>query len=134
MHNATVVKDEPLANYSQNKVVGAFDAEAAQAASAALRARGFAFVQTFSGEQGIQELDFDGDHHGVLGRVNRMLHRLTEDQEMRRYQEELLAGHTVVVVLADDELSKKAALSIMKEHGGQFIHHFGIAVVSKLTP
>lgn len=133
MNNGTVQRDEPLANYSQNKVVGAFDALDAPAVAAALVARGFVDVQTFIGPPGAEELDFSGEHHGVLGRVNRTLHRLTEDQEMRRYQAELLAGNAVVTVFADDELSKKAALVIMESHGGRFIHHFGPAVVTKMT-
>ena len=123
---------EPLVEYLNN-VVGVFGTGEVESVVADLAANGFAdSVDSFCGEEGAKRIDFSGDRHGFLGKVNRVLHWVNEDKDMRRYEAELLAGNCVVMVHADDEWKMRRALRVMRSHDGRYINHFGPLVVTEL--
>lgn len=86
------------------------DRAAAEAAAAALRSAGHAGeddVWVLSGEEGIATVDASGAVHGAWGRVVRLAEELLAEHDvdyLEVLEEELRAGHVVVVVRVGDEV------------------------------
>jgi len=56
-------------------------------------------IKIFSGGEGIRTIDPKGIYHGLVGRLTRVVQSLGEELDhMVRYEEELRAGHFLVVV------------------------------------
>jgi len=125
--------------YPTRKVVGVVDtSDDLEAALSALAAAGLApeSIQVFSGDDGIRCIDSDGYHHGLLGRLTRIFQAVGEEYEhMRRYEEELRAGHYLVAVsVSDDEVERERVAAILSEHGGHFVDYYGPLAIKHLVP
>lgn len=123
---------EPLIEWL-NRVVGVVSPNEGTNVASELAASGFGeLVDSVCGEQGAKRIDFAGERHGLLGKVNRTLHWANEDKYMRRYEAELLAGNCVVLAYADDDEKIGRAHRIIQGHGGRYINHFGSMVITEL--
>jgi len=116
--------------YPTNKLIGAIvDAPHAQAAIEALNVAGFAEdqVDMLCGLEGARRLDVNGKEHGVLARLYRFIEGFgdMEHNHLKRYEQELLAGHFVIAVKARDKESREQARQIVKAHDGYFINFYG---------
>jgi hypothetical protein len=138
MRNATQRQLDFFLRYPTRKVVGVVDtAEQLERILAALSERGIdrKEIMVFAGEEGIQSIDPAGRYHGLLGRLTRVIQVIGEELEhMRRYEEELRAGHYVVVVSVDEDRKKEAAREVLESHGGHFVDYYGPLVIHHLVP
>src|SRR6266545_1989322 len=135
VRSATEQELNRFLRYPARKVIGVVDTSGdLEAALSALRAAGFAreWIQVFSGEEGLRCIDPRGQHHGLLGRLIRIIQSIGEEQEhMRRYEHELRAGHYLVVISVNDgEAERRRAATILSRHGGHFVDYYGpLAIV-----
>ena len=111
-----------------NSVIALLDEpDQAQAALQDLVAQGFDRDSIFvlCGPKGAERLDVSGRHHGLRGRVYRLLERLGDEEErLVRAGDHLAAGGLVLSVPADD--SQKATVArILGGHGSHDMAHFG---------
>jgi hypothetical protein len=91
-------------------------------------------IKVFSGEEGIRTIDPKGIYHGLIGRLTRVAQTLGEELEhMVRYEEELRAGHFLVVVSTPDERSKETAYRAFRDHGGRFVDYYGPLAIEHLV-
>jgi hypothetical protein len=88
----------------------------------------------FSGDEGLRTLDPDGAHHGLLGRLTRVVQAIGEERShMERYERELRAGRFLVVVSMPDERAKEAVRKAFREHGGHFVDYYGPLLIQHLV-
>lgn len=116
--------------YPTNKLIGVIaDAPQAKAAIETLHVAGFAEdrVDLLCGPEGMRRLDVSGKAHGVLARLYRFIEGFgdMEHYHLKRYEQELLAGHVVIAVKARDQESREQARQILKTHDGYFINFYG---------
>lgn len=137
--DATEQQLDRFLRYPARKVVGVVNASAdLEAALGALAAAGVAAdaIQVFAGDEGIRAVDPDGRHHGLLGRLTRALQAIGEEYEhMRRYEEELRAGHYLVVVsVPEEKAARERVAGILRQHGGHFVDYYGPLAIVHLVP
>ena len=116
--------------YPTHKLIGVIaDAPHAKAAIEALTVAGFAEdrVGMLCGPEGARRLDVSGKEHGVLARLYRVIEGFgdMEHNHLKRYEQELLAGHCVMAVEARDQGRREQARQIIKTHDGYFINFYG---------
>jgi hypothetical protein len=86
------------------------------------------------GPEGAEQLDVDGRHHGLRGRLYRFVERIGDERdELLRADDHLRAGGLLLVVPADDE-QKATAARIVIAHGAQRVVHFGAGTFEALGP
>ncbi|MGC4086229.1 MAG: hypothetical protein QM736_29920 [Vicinamibacterales bacterium] len=133
MNDSVEQGEKPLPN-ATNRIVAIFDTpDSAEMAARLLE--GFASakdVDVTCGVQGAEAVDVDGTNHGVLGRILRATHRLTDGTEMERIDQELRAGRCVVSFRPEVMKDVEPAARLLESCGGRYIHHFGAAVVTML--
>jgi len=115
-------------SYPTNCVVGVLDDEASLVqVQAALERDGLAeSVVALEGEEGANEIDASGAHHGLLARLVRLIQFTTMDNnQSRRYEDEVREGRIVLIVHVDHREAALKARAILKEHGGHFINWYG---------
>jgi hypothetical protein len=87
--------------YPARKVIGVADTPAElERTLELLEQAGFSrdVIMIFSGDEGIRCVDPRGVHHGLIGRLTRVVQALGDEREhLERYEEELRAGHFLVV-------------------------------------
>jgi hypothetical protein len=87
--------------YPARKVIGVADTPAElERTLELLEQAGFSrdAIMIFSGDEGIRCVDPRGVHHGLIGRLTRVVQALGDEREhLERYEEELRAGHFLVV-------------------------------------
>jgi hypothetical protein len=89
---------------------------------------------TLVGPEGAEQLDVDGRHHGLRGRLYRFVERVSDERgELLRTEDHLRAGGLLLVVPSDDDQTATAA-RILKEHGAQRVVHFGARSFEPLGP
>lgn len=113
-----------------HRVVGVIDDTAdLPAAVGGLEAAGFVAdaIHVFVGEEGERRLDLEGTHHGLRGRVTRLLQKLgSESDVFIELEEALTAGHAVIGVLTDGSHEERSrAEAVLKAHGAHSLHYFG---------
>jgi molybdenum cofactor biosynthesis MoaF-like protein len=122
-------KDSEFISYPTNRVVGTInDSADAQAAIEELIEAGFSTdeIDVIYGEQGMRRLDPTGEKHGLLARLQRTFLQLNEEpKHLTHHVEDVLAGHFVIMVLADEPEKQARAGEILKSHGGHFINFYG---------
>ncbi|HXE58263.1 MAG TPA: hypothetical protein VNK43_09690 [Gemmatimonadales bacterium] len=138
MRNATERQLDFFLRYPTRKVVGVVDTpEQLERVLLALSENGIdrKQIMVFSGDEGIRCIDPAGAHHGLLGRLTRVVQFIGEELEhMRRYEEELRAGHFLVVVSVDGEEAKEAVRRVLGAHGGHFVDYYGPLMIQHLVP
>jgi len=82
-------------------------------------------IYVLCGPKGAQRLDVSGEHHGLRGRVYRLLEWMGDEKGILfRARDHLEAGGLVMSVPADDKAMSKAA-GILGAHGAHGMAHFG---------
>jgi hypothetical protein len=82
-------------------------------------------LATFSGEEGVRQIDADGVHSGGVTHVLRGLQRLTvEGSHLRKYVADLSRGHHVVDVHIHGRRNQDAVVQILRRHGAHFINAY----------
>jgi len=122
-------KTNEFISYPTNRVVGTInDSADAQAAVQELIEAGFNAdeIDVIYGKEGMRRLDPTGEKHGLLARLQRTFLQLNEEpKHLRHHVDDVLAGHFVIMVLAEDEDKQTRAGDILKSHGGHFINFYG---------
>jgi hypothetical protein len=130
MKYSTPEEARAFLTYPTNKLIGVIaDAPHAKAALEALNGAEFAEdqVDLLRGPEGARRLDVSGKEHGVLARLCRFIEGFgdMECPHLKRYEQELLAGHCVVTVEARAHECREQARQIMKTHDGCFVNFYG---------
>lgn len=126
--------------YPTNRVVGIIDDEAdTQAALRDLKAAGFTDdqIRVLTGGEGAHRINVKGDEHGLLAQIVRSTQKLLGDYEIkhaRRHEQELLAGHFGVGIMAHGPEDRDKARQILKAHKGHFINFYGPLMMENLDP
>ena len=122
-------KHSEFISYPTNRVAGTInDSADAQAAIEELIKAGFNMdeIDVIFGEEGMRRLDPTGEKHGLLARLQRAFLQLNEEpKHLRHHVEDVLAGHFVIMVLAEESEKQARASQILKSHGGHFINFYG---------
>jgi hypothetical protein len=123
--------------YPKGKVVGVIDSAAQlDGALTTLADLGISRhdIMVFSGDEGIRRIDPRGRFHGLLGRLTRIVQSLGEElAHLKRYENELRAGHFLVVISADPERREEIGRAI-GAHGGHFVDYYGTLTIEHLVP
>ena len=122
-----------------NHMVGVMDdPDQAQAALQALMSEEHlneGDIELLSGEAGQDRLDFTGERHGLIGRLRRQVQKMTDEYEhARRYEDELLRGHYLLLVEVRHEQQARRVCHLLRAHGGHFIHYYGPYMVQQFCP
>ena len=130
-------QDSDFIFYPTNKVVGIIDEpDDCKAALLDLRAAGFTAdeVEVLTGEEGAHRVDPTGEEHGRLGRIVRWLQKFgdMEPVHVKRHEQELLAGHYGIGVIAKEPETREKVLKILKTHRGHFINFYGKWMIEAL--
>ncbi len=136
-NRATATTGERLLDYAHSRLVGVFDSPAdVQAATDDLAASGLdGAFDVHHGAESARRIDFSGTEHGPLARVNHALHTLTvEGAHMEHYERELLAGHSIVMVVTKSDGDAQTALRVFEAHRARFINQFGFWSVETVRP
>jgi hypothetical protein len=82
-------------------------------------------VWVLCGPKGAARLDVYGKHHGLRGRVYRLLEWMSDEKGILfRARDHLDAGGLIMSVRADEE-QKATAARVLGAHGGHGMAHFG---------
>lgn len=77
------------------------------------------------GPKGAERLDVEGRHHGLRGRVYRVLEWMSDEKGVLfRARDHLEAGGLVLSVPADED-QKSSAARVLGSHGAYGMAHFG---------
>ena len=124
-----------------NKVVGIIDdAGDAKAALRDLRAAGFApnEIEVLTGEEAAQRIDVTCESHEVLVHVVRSTQKPPAYYDapviVWRVEQELLAGHYGIGVIAVRPKAREKVREILKSHGGHFVNFYGRWAAEALEP
>jgi hypothetical protein len=128
-----------LLNYPENSVIGIVDQYAdAKATLKDLTAAGFPEdeIGILCGANGTHEVDAEGEEHGVLGKIARVIREFgdVDNPQKERHEHELSQGHFMIAVRAEKEDRRNQALNILKSHGGHFINFYSPWVIENLAP
>jgi hypothetical protein len=119
---------EGLLKAPENSVVALLDGpDEAEAAIEELVAEGFErdHIYVLCGPKGAERLDVSGRHHGLRGRIYRLIEWIGDERALLvRSRDHLAAGGLVMTVPADESRKGPAAL-ILGRHGGHDMAHFG---------
>jgi hypothetical protein len=120
----------PFIGYPTDRLLAAFrDPTAAAGAAAALVADGVASkdVTILRGEEGAARLDGTGATHGAVGRTRRLVSFTLMDQlpDLAWYEASVRDGGAVVMVRVRGDERKRAAIALVREHGGHFLNYYG---------
>jgi len=133
--------DEPdFIPYPTDRVVGIIDDGGdVQDALRDLKAAGFPAddIRVLTGEEGAHRIDVKGDEHGPLAHMVRSIQELLSSYEVQHFtrdEQELLAGHFGIGVIARDVDDREKVRQILKEHHGHFINYYSRWVMEHLEP
>ena len=119
---------EGLVKPDEDSVVAFLDEpDQVEAAMEQLVAEGFDSdrIYVLCGTEGAQRLDVSGKHHGLKGRVYRLVEWMSDEKGILfRARDHLEAGGLVLSVPAD-EAEKADAARILGAHGAHGMAHFG---------
>lgn len=129
-HCAFPEAPDGFTKFKSNSIVALLDEpDQLEAAVKALAEAGFdpQQVTVLCGQKGAERLDISGRHHGLKGRIYRLMEWLSDDQELRFAARDHLAsgGYAVSAPARDDQTA--TATRILAAHGGHGIVHFGRA-------
>jgi hypothetical protein len=124
-----------------NKVVGIIDeAGDAKVAVRELMASGFPAqeVELLTDEEGARRIDMGHEERGVFVHIFHPTQNVPSFYDapviVRRVEQELLAGHYCVGVVAKDGEARERARDILRSHSGHFINFYGRWAAEALEP
>lgn len=128
--------DSDSLSFPDDTIVGIVDdPDAAAAVVDDLIAEGIpeSEISVLCGESGARRLDPEGERHGLLGRLQRVVQHFGDQEatHLQRQAAELRAGNFLVAAPAEEEESERIG-GILRAHGGRFINHYGDWTVKRL--
>lgn len=129
---------KPFQYYPFNSVVGFIPTEqAANGALDALHALSYTEdeIGVLHGEAGVRYLDASGEHHGVVGRVGRLLQNISDVETflLKRSEAELLQGNYLFRIITNgDRDAMLKVRDVLKQFDGYFITFYH-AVGTEIT-
>ena len=133
---STANKGGEFISYPMNRVAGTIDDPTdAHAAIAALIEAGYKLeeIDVLCGEEGMRRLDPTGKEHGLLARFQRaVLQYNSEYKYLSHHEEDLRAGHFVIMVRAEEPERRDTVKEILQSHGGHFLVFFGRLAMHRL--
>ena len=128
--------DTDFVAFPIHNLVGVFhSADALNSVVAELEENGFAgdAMRSFSGEEGVKEMDFDGATHGRIAELLRYLQHIGPSRTyLDRYEKYLQDGDAILMVHAPNETQKQIAAEIMKKHAAHRVTYFGTLVIEEV--
>jgi hypothetical protein len=131
---------ENVFNYPTNSVIGVVDnREDARSAIRQLKAAGFPEdkIGLLFGARDTEQVEGGTEEEeGFWGKITRMIQEFGDvDQDHKEYhKQQLLAGHYLVTVHAEDDAARDRACDILKENNAHFINYYGEWAVDNLAP
>jgi hypothetical protein len=118
-----------------NVIALMIDGDAVSAALEDLTKAGFARDRMYvlAGPAGADRLDVTGQHHGLLGRVYRIIGQIGGHEELLQAADHLRAGGLALRVPAT-EGDKAVAARILRQHGAVRIVYMGNLTYETLAP
>ena len=119
---------ERLLTAPVDSVVALLDGpDEAEAALEELVAAGFDRERIFvlCGPKGAERLDVSGRHHGLRGRVHRLIEWIGDERELLVRSRDHLATGGLVITVPADHRDMSTAARILGAHGGHGMAHFG---------
>ena len=116
--------------YPRGSVVGILTDDAAfEDARRRLEQAGFGAdrCDVLHGYEGLARIDVGGEAHGTAGTMMRRLQAVVNDDadDVRRYAEQLRAGHYIVgVAVGDDEAAKQRAADALRAAHAEFVSYY----------
>lgn len=90
-------------------------------------------LRTFSGQEGIEELDFDGSSNGPIAELLRYLQGIGPDRTyLERYEEYMRDGDCILMVRAPQKDRKQIAADIIRKHSPHRVTYFGKLVIEEI--
>ncbi len=82
-------------------------------------------IYVLCGRKGAQRLDVSGKHHGLRGRVYRLVEWMSDEKGILFRARDHLEGGGLVMSVPADEEQKAVAARILGAHGAHGMAHFG---------
>ena len=128
-----------LIRYPTGWLLAVFDAtDAAEAASTELSASGIApsDLVLLSGPDAGERMSQLGASSGFGARVRRGMQFMTMDQlpDLRVYELAIEGGRAVLGARIRDADRRRAAVDVIRSHGGHFINRFGAWATEEIAP
>ena len=124
-----------------NKVVGSIDAaDDVKAALGDLKAAGFTAqeIELLTDEEAARRITTSDEADEVIIHIFDSTQKLPAFYDapviVRRVEQELLASHYLIGVVAQDGEARERAHGILKSHGGHFINFYGRFAAEALEP
>ena len=127
---------DDLIVFPLHSMITAFhDLNSMKAAIGELKQNGFApdDIRSFVGQEGIEQMDFDGSAHGSMAELLRYLQRIGPDRTyLERYQKFMLDGDCLLMVRVLEERRKQLAADLMRKHSPHRVTYFGVLVIEEI--
>jgi hypothetical protein len=124
--------------YPTNRVIAILaSSSAANAAASDLIAAGVPAdtIETACGEEGLRQIDFAGERHGLLARIIRAVQGIGELAEYKeRFEQALRGGQCLLAVDAAAEATRELVHQRLKARGARYINYFARLGVQRLEP
>jgi hypothetical protein len=92
-------------------------------------------IETACGEEGLHEIDFAGQRHGLVARIVRAVQGIGELAEYKeRFELALHAGECLLAVDAAEERTRRLVHQRLKASGARYINFFAPMGVERLEP
>lgn len=123
-------------SFPEDTLVGILpDPDAAMAVVRGLVERGIAEgdISVLCGEAGARRLDPEGDRHGLLGRLQRLVQHFGDQERphVERQAKELQAGAFLVAVPCPED-EREELTRLFTQHGGYFVNHYASWSVTRM--
>ena len=92
-------------------------------------------IFVLAGERGIERIDAEGEHHGLLGRIFRKLDTIgDEHDETQAHVQALREGQFVVGAHVTDDGHKTRAVEVFQRHNGHHVSYYSRWTTERLIP
>ena len=90
-------------------------------------------VRWFIGEEGLEDMDFDGSSHGSGAELLRYLQSIGPDRTyLERYEKYMQDGDCLLMVYAPESEQKETAAGILRKHSAHRVTYFGTLVIEEV--
>jgi hypothetical protein len=124
-------------NLANNHLVGVIDGpESARQAVQDLQRAGFGEPVVYSGEEGARQIDANGEHGSLFGRILSLVedHLSEATNFMKQYEQEARDGKQVIALEVPSAEEAEGARVVLDRNGARNIRFFGKLAVTDLSP
>ena len=90
-------------------------------------------MRSFTGQAGMDGMDFDGSGHGRAAELLRYLQHFGPDRAyLERYEKYMSDGDSILMVHAPATSQKDIAANILKDHSAHSVTYFGTLVIEEV--